>query len=431
MVKNNQISASIGLFNITLLVTSNMLGSGIYMLPASLAQNGGMTIIAWLITLIGVLAFALVMAKLSLVIPGGAGPYSYAKKALGDAMGFHTNFIYSIGNWIALVSMPAIVIGYLQNIVPWTITTTDSIIIQVIIIWFFTGLNILGTKFINRFQSISFIIALFPILFVAFGGWFWFDKGIFLNGYNPTHANATSVINNSFNTIMWAFIGVESACVSARLVKNPIRNVPLATILGVIIAAIVYISIYIVMLGIIPADMLSKSNSPLADVLKIMFHSQKIGIIVSIIATLDCIGAMGGWCLVTGQTAQLAASEGLFPKMFAKINKKDMPSVGLITLAIFMSLIVIITASPTAQEQFNKIISMSVLLYLLPYIYSTISLMVIGKRHRINSKYYFIASIACGFMIWSIRMTDFNLIKYAIGIIVIGLICKMFSRKKS
>lgn len=411
----------IGIFSVIFLVTGNMLGSGIYMLPATLAKLGGIALIGWLITLIGIIAFALVIAKLSVLLPNGAGPYSYVKQAFGNYMGYQTNLIYSIANWVALVSMPTIVVGYAQNFFPQINHPLASALVQIAIIWLFTIINIHGAKMVTKVQSFGFLLALIPILIVAVGGWFWFNPQIFWAGFNVTHSNPVNVVNNSFNTIMWAFIGVESACVSARLVKNPKRNVPIATILGVILAALIYISTCTVMLGIIPAQTLSHSSAPFADVLGVIFHSPKAGIIISVIAIIDCLGAMAGWFLVTGQSAQAAATENLFPKVFAKVNAKGMPSNGLIILSIFMSLVVIATISPTAQEQFNKIISMSVLLYLFPYLYTTMSILITGKTHKIPRIYYVLGLVASMFLVWSILLTDVALIKYAVVIIVLSI----------
>ncbi|MBY0378897.1 MAG: amino acid permease, partial [Burkholderiales bacterium] len=184
-----------------------------------------------------------------------------------------------------------------------------------------------------------------------------------------------------------------------------------------------------VMLGIIPAEILAKSSSPFADCLTTMFNSPKIGVIVSIIAIADVLGAMGGWCLVTGQTAQLAASDGLFPKIFAKTNSRDMPSNGLIIMASFMSLVVLLTASITAQAQFNKIISMSVLLYLIPYIYSNIALIILGRKNKLSRGYFILATVAGIFFIWSIYLTNITLLKYAMMVIVMSIPIRSIFKK--
>ncbi len=414
-------SARIGLFAAMFMVTSNMLGSGVYMLPASLASIGGISLIGWGVALIGVIALALVFAKLAILLPSGSGPYSYTRQAFGHFVGYQTNFVYSLANWIALVSMLTIIVGYLGNIFPIFKNIVVSCSAQIVIIWLFILLNVSGAKIVGYVQSTAFIFAIVPLLFVAVCGWHWFDMHTFMDGWNVSKQTPVAAVNASFNNIMWAFIGVESACVSASLVNNPTRNIPLATILGVLIASVIYISTCTVMMGIIPNHALVNSSAPFADVLAIMFHSKLAGIIMSVIAIIDVSGAMAGWTLVTGQTARAAAEDGLFPKIFAKTNSKGMPVYGLMILAVVMSFVVLVTASPSAQEQFNKIITMSVILYLIPYIYSAFAVMVLGID-KVGTKAYWIYSglgiLAAAFCMWSILGSDKPLTVWAFLVMI-------------
>lgn len=427
-------ASRIGLFAATFLVTSNMLGSGVYMLPASLAGIGGISLIGWGVALIGVIALALVFAKLATLIPKGAGPYAYAKEAFGEFVGYQTNFVYSLANWIALVSMLTIIVGYLGNIFPVFNNLVVSAATQIVIIWLFTALNIRGAKMVSYVQSTAFLLALFPLLFVSVIGWHWFDSKTFMDGWNVSHQSATTAVNSSFNNIMWAFIGVESACVSAAVVDNPKRNIPLATILGVLIASTIYISTCTVMMGIIPNHQLASSSAPFADALAIMFHSKMAGVVMSVIAIIDVSGAMAGWTMVTGQTAKAAAEDGSFPKVFAKTNKKNIPANGLIILACVMSLIVVLTISPTAQEQFNKIITMSVILYLIPYIYSAFAVMVLGAN-KVGRKAYWLYAIlgllAAIFCMWSILGSDKPLTVWAFLVMISSTVFYAFKTRKT
>lgn len=422
--------SQIGLMAAIFLVTSNMLGSGVYMLPASLARIGGISLIGWAVAMVGVMALALVFAKLATLLPTGAGPYAYAREAFGKFIGYQTNFVYSLANWIALVSMLTIVVGYLANIFSIFNNSILSAITQIILIWVFTFLNIRGARLVGFVQSGAFIFALLPLIFVAIFGWHWFNFKLFMAGWNVSHQSAVTAVNSSFNNIMWAFIGVESACVSAAVVKNPGRNVPLATILGVILAAILYISICIVMMGIVPNVKLAASSAPFADVLDIIFHSHVAGILMSIVAIIDCSGAMTGWTLVTGQTAKAAAEDNLFPTLFAKTNAKGVPAIGLMVLALVMSIVVILTISPTAQEQFNKIITMSVILYLIPYIYSAFAVMVIGLN-KVGAKVYWfyvmLGLVAAIFCMWSILGSDKPLTVWAFLVMISSTVFYAFA----
>jgi arginine:agmatine antiporter len=165
-----------------------------------------------------------------------------------------------------------------------------------------------------------------------------------------------------------------------------------------------------------------------------MLHSTTAGIIMSVIAIIDVSGAMAGWTLVTGQTAKAAAEDGLFPKIFAKTNKKGMPVAGLMILAIIMSIVVVLTISPTAQEQFNKIITMSVILYLIPYIYSAFAVMVLGVDKVGMKAYWFYAILgllAAVFCMWSILGSDKPLTVWAFLVMISSTVFYAFKSRKT
>ncbi|MCE2706212.1 MAG: amino acid permease [Proteobacteria bacterium] len=400
--------AKVGLFAAIFLIMNNMLGSGVFMLPATLASVGGISLIGWLIAMIGVIALALVFSKLAELVPGGAGPYDYARSAFGNFVAYQTNYVYSIASWIGNVSMISVVLGYLSNIYPIFGLPLNSAVTQIAIIWIFTFLNIKGAKIVSIIQACSLSLALIPLIFLATFGWHWFDYHVFISAWNVSHQSAANAVNSSFNNIMWAFIGVESACVSAALIKNPTRNIPLATIGGVIIATLLYIATCTVIMGIVPNAKLVQSSAPFADALEnIWGHSA--GVIISVCAIINCLGSLAGWTMVIGQTAKAAAHDGLFPKVFAKTNSKGIPAIGLIVLAFIMSVIVIATVSPSANQQFSKIITMSVILYLIPYIYSGFAVIIIGYKRLPRGAYLrnvFLGVVASTFCMWSILGSD-------------------------
>ena len=407
-MKNKLSGAQIGLIAAVFLVVGNMLGSGVFMLPALLAQVGGISLIAWIVAMCGVLALALVFAKLANILPHGAGPYAYVRAAFGNFLGYQTNFVYILASWIANVSMLSVIMGYLQNIFPVLLNQTYSASLQIMFIILFTCLNIRGAKVVSILQSSALLLAIIPIVSMATIGWFWFDINTFTAAWNVSHQSAFVAINSSFNNIMWAFIGIESACVIAAVVKNPKRNIPLATVGGVIVATLLYVSTCTVIMGIVPNAELVKSSAPFAAALSHVF-GHDAGVIVSICAIANCLGALAGWTLVIGQMSKAAADDGLFPKIFSKTNAKGVPAIGLCILAVIMVLVVLVTISPTANQQFSKIITMSVLLYLIPYIYSGFAVIVLGRKKIPTFEYAvytILGIIASVFCLWSIAGSD-------------------------
>lgn len=106
-------SNKIGLVPAILMVAGNMMGSGVFMLPANLAGIGSIAIIGWLITIVGAVSLGLVFAKLTEINTAAGGPYAYAKKAFGDYMGYQTNLVYWLANVIGNVGLAVAGLGYL------------------------------------------------------------------------------------------------------------------------------------------------------------------------------------------------------------------------------------------------------------------------------------------------------------------------------
>src|SRR4029453_7389525 len=102
----------------TMLVTGNMIGTGVFLLPVSLASVGGIAILGFLVATAGAAALGLVFAKLGELDPQEGGPYAYARDFLGPYMGFQTNYVYWFGNWIGNIAIAVAAVGYLAEFFP-------------------------------------------------------------------------------------------------------------------------------------------------------------------------------------------------------------------------------------------------------------------------------------------------------------------------
>ncbi len=372
-------SNKIGLLPAILMVAGNMMGSGVFMLPANLAGIGSIAIIGWLITVVGAIALGLVFAKLTEVTTAAGGPYAYARKAFGDYMGYQTNLVYWLANVIGNVGLAVAGLGYLTPFFPALRDPLVMALAQIAVIWFFTYANILGPRVVGRMQGITTTVALFPIVGVALLGWFWFNPETYMEGWNVSGESSLTAVGMTLNFTLWAFIGVESASVSTAVVKNPAKNVPIATVVGVLLAAVCYVLSSSAIMGIIPNKELVSSSAPFSQAVSIVLGSTA-GKIVALCAAVGCLGSLAGWTLLVGQTAQAAAKDGLFAGIFARVNRRGVPSAGLAIVAGIMTLQVLATMSPTASEQFGKIASIAVIMTLLPYIYSSVAIKILGRE---------------------------------------------------
>jgi len=352
-----------------------MIGSGIFLLPATLASVGSITVIGWGIGTVGALLIATVLAKLSQVAPQPGGPCAYAGEALGPYFGFQASALYWLSCWIGNIAIAVAAIGYLAHFLPALSLPLPAACGTAGLIWLLTALNTLGPRLVCQVESLAIVIGLVPILLVATGGWWYFDARVFSDSWNVRHEPAILVIPQSLVLLFWAFTGLESASVATAVVENPRRNVAIATFGGVLIAALVYIASCTVLMGLIPADVLARSSAPFADAVRVVLGPVAAGLI-ALAALTKATGTLGGWILLTAQTGKAAADRGLFPRLFARVDRHGIPVLNLLIMAVLMSAVVFATISPTLGEQFGELIEVSVLLCLMLYVYACIALLL-------------------------------------------------------
>ena len=397
------------LLQATMLVAGNMIGTGVFLLPVNLASVGGIAVFGWLVATAGAAALGLVFAKLGELDPQEGGPYAYARDFLGPYVGFQTNYVYWFGNWIGNIAIAIAAVGYLAEFIPRISTPPASVFATAGVIWLLTFANIRGPRVVGWLETWTMSLALIPILGIAFLGWIWFNPEIFRGGWNVSGGSNAHAITRAASIALWAYMGIESAAVSAGVIENPKRNIPLATLIGLGLSAVVYILSSTVIMGIIPNAELQRSHAPFAEAARLAIGTPAV-VIVSLCAILKSVGSLGGWMLLVGQSAKAAADDGMFPKVFARMNRHGVPGQGLAIVGVLMTIVLFATMSPTIAGQFSTIIDLAVILAVIPYIYSSVAVVkVVFDRHlptRTFQTYKWIAIAAVIYCLWTVLGGD-------------------------
>ena len=372
---------TIGLWILTSLVAGNMIGSGIFLLPASLASFGSISIISWIMTAGGAILLALVFAKLGSLMPKVGGPYAYARAGFGNFAGFQIAYNYWIALWVGNAAIVVALVSYLS--VFWPALKSNDILscgVGIALVWFLTFINIIGVRTAGIFQLITTALKLLPLIFIATVGLFFLHPH-YLADFNISGKSNFSALTSAATLTFWAFVGLESATVPANDVIDPQRTIPRATILGTLIAATVYILSTIAIMGVLPMSQLAKSVSPYADAARVMM-GPTADIIVALGALISCLGALNGWTLLQGQIPFAAARDGLFPAIFAKESRFGTPIVGLIISSILITILLLLTLNKSMVAQFTLIILIATLASLIPYLYTCMAELMIFLKHK-------------------------------------------------
>jgi arginine:agmatine antiporter len=387
----------------TMLVAGNMIGTGVFLLPVNLASVGGISIFGWVVATAA--ALGLVFAKLGELEPKEGGPYAYARDFLGPYVGFQTNYVYWFGNWIGNIAIAVAAVGYLAEFFPSIASPPASVFATAGVIWLFTFMNILGPRVVGALETWTMSLALIPILGIALFGWFWFEPEVFRASWNVSGGSDAHAISRAASMALWAYMGIESAAVSAGVIENPKRNIPLATLIGLALSAVVYVLSSTVIMGLIPNEELQKSHAPFAEAARIAIGTPGL-VIVAICAVLKSVGSLGGWMLLVGQSAKAAADDGMFPSVFAKLNRHGVPGVGLVIVGVLMTVVLFATMSPTIADQFSVIINLAVILAVIPYIYASVAVVKVAFDHGVPRGtfrlYKYIALGAVVYCLWTV-----------------------------
>lgn len=370
----------LGLWMLTSLVAGNMIGSGIFLLPSSLASYGSISILSWIFTSAGAILVALVFAKLGSLIPRVGGPYAYARAGFGNFTGFQIAYNYWIALWVGNAAIAVAFTSYLSIFFPVLKSNIElSCIVSIAIVWLMTFVNIIGIRRAGVLQLITTILKLVPLILIATFGLLYIHPQ-YLKDFNISGTSNFSALSSAATLTLWAFIGLESATVPADDIIDPARTIPRATILGVIIAALVYVMSTIAVMGVVPMGELAKSLSPYADAAKIMF-GPTAAIIVGLGAIISCLGALNGWTLLAGQIPMAAARDGLFPKIFATKSRFGTPIVGLVVSSLLITLLLLLTLNKSLVTQFTFIILIATLASLIPYLYTCLGELMLFIKH--------------------------------------------------
>jgi arginine:agmatine antiporter len=236
-------------------------------------------------------------------------------------------------------------------------------------------------------------------------GWFWFNPTTFMAGWNVSGGSSMHAVSRAASIALWAFMGIESASVSAGVIENPKRNIPLATLFGLAISVVVYLLSCTVIMGVIPNAQLRSSHAPFSEAARLAVGTTGM-IIIGVCAILKSLGALGGWMLLVGQSAKAAADDGMFPGVFGRLNRYGVPGLGLAIVSVLMTIVLFATMSPTIAGQFDRIINLAVILVVVPYVYASVAVVKVVYdrvgRGRTFTFFKVVALAAVGYCIWTV-----------------------------
>ena len=412
------------------LVMGNMIGSGIFLLPSSLAPYGGLSIVGWVVSAAGALMLALVFARLARLDPAAGGPYAYTRQAFGDLPAFLVAWGYWISIWTSLGALAVAFVGYLDPFFPSIVRTpATAALLAVGVVWLLVGVNVLGVRMAGWVQVGTTAIKIMPLAVVGLAGLAYFEPAHFALAQADGSAWIRGVPAVATLTL-WAFLGLESATVPADSIHDPERTIPRATIVGTVLAAIIYIVSTVGVMSLLEPGALGQSRAPFADAARVIGGGGAAAA-VALGAAISCFGALNGWVLLVGQLPLAVARDGLFPAVFCRVSARNTPAAGMAIAAVLTTILVAMNYTRGLVDLFTFMILLATLNTLIPYVFCSLAILLFRPGQApITTGVGAIAALAFIYSFWAIGGAGAETVYYGFLLLIAGLPVYVFMKRK-
>ncbi|MFV1011087.1 amino acid permease [Wolbachia endosymbiont of Nasonia vitripennis] len=396
-------SNKIGFLAIFALVISSQIGSGIFMLPISLAPYGAYSLISWVISGFGAISLALVFASLCAKFPETGGPHIYVKHAFGSTAAFFVGWTYWVSSWVSSTAVTIASIGYLAPLFHNDIQDI-RLLLEITLILAIMLINLRGVTTAGHVELLLTIVKIIALLAIPIAGLFFFDKNNFIVSEEVSNFTISQTLARSTLLTLWCFIGLESATAPAGYVNNPSKTIPRAIVLGTVCVAVIYFINSLSIMGLISCNDLASSKAPYVDAIKIMFPGNW-HLIISVVAFIVSVSNLNAWFLADGQVTLGLAKDKLMPQFFGKKNKHDAPLWGIILSTLGVLVLLILTSNKSFAEQVTSIIDISVVSFLFIYLACSLAFLKVNIQDKSYCK-FLIGGVAVSFCCWVIYETS-------------------------
>jgi basic amino acid/polyamine antiporter, APA family len=363
----------LGFWMCVALVVGNTIGSGVFLLPASLAPYGLNSVIAWGLTACGAIVLAIVFAQLSRSFPQAGGPYAYVKQAFGPVTAFIVAWGYWVSIWVGNAAIVTGAVSYLSPLIPWVAKVPGaSAAMTLAVLWLLTFVNCYGIKASGWVQSVTTVLKVLPLIAIAALGLFAVRPATVAAAAGiPLSVGSTT---SAATLTLWALLGLESATIPASKVRDPGRTIPRATLLGTIVTALICMIACTAVLLLVPPATLASSNAPFVD-LAAQFWGDTAGKVLAVFAAISGFGALNGWILLQGELPNVMAKNGVFPRIFARDSARFTPVFSLLFSSGLVSLLILMNYQRSMVSVFTFMILLSTTACLVLYLLCSLALL--------------------------------------------------------
>lgn len=407
---------SFGFWTCLALVTGNMIGSGFFLMPATLAPFGWNGVAGWIVASAGALCLAIVFGSLSRTLPKAGGPYAYTRQAFGPFAGFLVAWSYWISMWVGNVAIATGVIAPLATLLPGL--EAYSALLTLALVWTLAAINCIGAGVVGRIQLATTLLKFLPLAAVVLLASILLGSGAAVPPLQPETLSLTGAtgIGAAVTLTLWSFLGLESATVPAERVRTPERNIPRATLIGVAVTGAVYTFACSSVALLMPADQIAQSGAPMADFIG-RYWGGPAAALIAIFAAIAAFGALNGWVLMQGELPWAMARDGVFPAWLAKLSRRGTPVRAHLTASLLLTLVVVANHSLSMIDLFGFLILLATSASLVAYLASSLA----ALRLRADRRAMPVFALAALFSAWAIWGAGYEAMNWGAALLASGI----------
>ncbi|MBL0923241.1 MAG: amino acid permease [Sphingomonadaceae bacterium] len=423
-MNRSEISARpMGFWMALALVMGSMIGSGVFLLPASLAPLGWNSVFGWLITVAGALCVAAVFGRLSRAIPKAGGPYAYTRAAFGDGAGFAIAWAYWISMWVGNAAIATGAVSYLSQLFPIVGRHGVSTAVTIAIVWAFALINISGTKLAGQVQIVWTIVKLLPLVAViGLAAYILASKGSVVIAPFASQNLSLGAISTATILTLWAMLGLETATVPADKVENPERNISRATLLGTGGAGLIYIIVCSAVVLMLPTALTAASPAPFALFVE-TYGGAEAGTAIAAFGAISALGALNGWVMCQGELPAAMARDGLFPAFLGKAAPNGTPRNAHLFTTCLLTIVILMNSSRSMAAMFEFLIILTTAIVLVMYLGCAMAAARLMTKGDIVAGPGFrtIVALAALYALWTIYGAGGEALVWGITLLLAGL----------
>ncbi len=390
-----------------------IIGAGIFVVIGVAAGVSGPAFIIGLLVA-GIIATfnALSSAQLASVYPQSGGTYEYGYRLLNPSFGFTAGWMFLISK-LAAAGVVAIGFGsYFHQFFPVTSPMTFSVAAVVLL----TVANYFGIKKAGLLNLVIVTITILSLIYLIFSG----IPEVKSENFKPFAPFGIAGIAEAAALLFFAFTGYGRIATLAEEVANPKKSIPKAIIITIVSAILLYVAIAVVAIGVIGANAMASSKSPLQVVADVL-ATPGISSVITIGASTAMLGVLLSQILGISRMMLAMGRRRDLPPVFQKIHHRyRVPHIGILITGIIILLL-------TLLGSFEFIVRAATFTILLYYSITNISAIRQPKSDRLYGKVVpVLGLIGCLAMSVSLPL---NVIISGVGLLLIGFVIRFVFHK--